>query len=423
MKYAIVILGGAADQPQPPLDGQTPLQHADAPTLAQLAAVGRLGEVQLIPPDANPPVPPGADAALLALLGYKPDQRYPGHAPLHALGAALPIAEGDACFELSLLSVIDGVAQPTSALNIPDGEAETLIRGLLAEVDLPGAVVHPGQPTRLGTPAHLLIDPASTGRDWAEVVTLRPDDIAGTPLRKAMPVGGAAGDRLCRFIEASAAHLADHELNHVRAEMGEPAITHLWPWGQGTLPPGGKPVKPWIERFGKSAVVISPDPAVRGVATLAGLQATSPQPEEDAPPAEGDELRASLLRLADCAAEAIEQHDLVIVHTDAPRHAAIEAGPADKAQAIELADTCLLGPVYRALATADEQHRLLVTPLHTTQLATRREAADPVPFLIAGHKITNVVPRPMTEPAMAEADLKVAFGHELMEFLLRSGIR
>lgn len=427
MKYAIVILGGAADEPQPGLDGRTPLEAAEAPSLARLAEVGRLGQVLFFQQDDKPTVPPGPDAALLSLLGYRPERWYPGHAPLHALGAGVALSVDDCCFELSLLSVIDGVAQPAAALNIPGGEAEALICGLLPHLDLPGVAVHPGQSMRLGLPAHLLIDPGSgnSGRDWSEVVTQRPDDIAGQPLRKVLPVGGTAGERLQQFIAASHHHLADHELNRARAEMGEPAVTHLWPWGQGTLSVGDRPIKPWAERFGMNAVVISRDPAVRGVARLVGLDAISPR-DNGSPGGFAEfsnDLTGEVAQLGAVAVESMRDYELTIVHANAAQLASYEGGPREKVSAVDRVSGYTLDAVMRAFVDYNGPYRLLATPLHSTRLETGRESAAAVPFLIAGHKISSVVARPMTEPAAAEADLQVPFGHELMEFFLLGGVR
>ncbi|MFI4859651.1 MAG: hypothetical protein ACIAXF_03100 [Phycisphaerales bacterium JB063] len=420
MKYAIVILGGAADEPQPVLDGATPLACAHTPALDQLAAAARLGQVRFLPDHSSPLISPGPDAALLALLGYNPARRYPGHAPLNALGYGLTPAVGDWVFNLTLLSVIDGIVQPTMGIAVPEGEAQALVRGLVDHLELPGAEVHAGLATRDRALVHLLIDPAAptTGaspRDWSEIVTHRPDDIAGHPLRKAMPVGGPAGDRLEQLIEQGADYLAGHELNQARAEMGEPPVTHLWPWGQGKLPPGGRPLKPWRNNFKRSAAIVSQDPAMRGVATLAGLTAVLPEP--------GEGTTQTLDRLSASAIEALREHDLVIVHTDAPQRAAMGEGVREKVDAIQRADTHLIAPLHEALEATADRYRLLVTPLHTTLAQTQRERDDAVPFLLAGEKITNVVPRPMTEAAALEADLQVPFGHELMEFFLRGGIR
>jgi 2,3-bisphosphoglycerate-independent phosphoglycerate mutase len=421
MKYAIVILGGAADEPQPELDGRTPLEHAELPVLRGLCEAGRLGRVRFLPDDAKPPLPPGAATAMFALLGYDPGRRYPGHAPLSALGLRLPVQPGDWVFNLSLLSVLDGVVQPASAVSVPPEEARELLTALLGPLGLSGCTLHPAQATGPGVqPAHLLVMPADhPGRSaWSEAVAHRPEDIAGLPLKKAMPVGGAAGERLQQWVTQSQAVLAEHPLNRARAEMGEPLVTHLWPWGQGTLDPqpaAARQIRPWPEKFGRSAILLATDPAVCGVALRAGIETelVAHDPSHDAGNA----------TLGERAAQAIAEHDIVIVYTDAPRAASLSAGPADKARAIELAEQHLLKPVHYALSAQPGPHRLLVTPLHTAALRTQRETPGPVPFLVAGEKITTVVPRPFTEPAAEHADLQVAFGHELMEFFLRGGVR
>ena len=417
MKYAIVILGGAADEPQPDLGGQTPLQAAKTPTLDGLAEVGRLGQVAFLPADLPSTVPPSAETALRSLLGYPPTPYAPGHAPLHALGMGLPLGETCWAFNLSLLSVVEGTVQPHAGLTIPGPEAHALIRSLLGPLGLAPDAVCPGGAVAPGPPTYLWIAPASPDNAWAEVVTQQPEDIAGLPLRKALPVGGPAGRQLHEMIVQSQAHLVDHELNLARAEMGEPPVTHLWPWGQGTLTPQlgtDSPMRPWADRYGVAGAFLSPDPALCGLAQRAGIHTDLISPDDPAP---------QLAAIAAQAADALDRHDLVIAHTPLPRNAALTAGPADKARAIELAEQHLLQPLYAALSSQPGPHRFMVTPMHATGLRQQREELLPVPFLMAGEKITMIVPRPMTEPAAEQADLRVEFGHELMDFFLRGGIR
>ena len=65
----------------------------------------------------------------------------------------------------------------------------------------------------------------------------------------------------------------------------------------------------------------------------------------------------------------------------------------------------------------------MATPLYATPADDRTDHAMPVPFVITGYKMNGVVERPVTERAAAACDLNVEFGHELMEFFLKSGVR
>jgi len=408
MKYAIVILGGAADRPAEALGNKTPLQAVRAPALARMGETGRLGQVRMLTND----IEPGADAAVMALLGYDPAKRYTGRAPLTAKGLGINIPDGAWAMHLSLLSAPDGLVAGYDDDALPAAEAQTMIQELLANLDLPGAVVHPG----VGA-MHVLIDlgldeddPAAGYRDWSPVVSAPPSVILNKPIRDHLPRGDAPGERLQQLIANSAVALDNHEINQARIEMNEPPVTHLWPWALGQTPR----LRPWSDRFGKTATVLSKDPSVRGLAELIGLDTSEPM--------NADTIKGELIRLGSDAVDAINMYDVVIVHADAPALAGLDGNVADKVHAIHLIDEHIIQPIEHALSARGD-HRLMVTPLYATPADDRTDDPMPVPFVITGYKMAGVVPRKFTEEAAADCDLKVPYGHELMEFFLKSGVR
>lgn len=410
MKYAIVIMGGAADAPAEGLGGKTPLEAVKAPTLRRMGETGRLGQARMLPAD----IEPGADAAVMSLLGYDVSKRYTGRAPLTAAGLGIDLPQGAWAMHLSLISAPAGTLVAYDNAAVPTAEARTIVQELLPTLDLPGAVVHPG----IGA-MHVLVDlgrdddGAASGagyRDWSPVVAAPPSVIMNQPIREHLPIGDVQGERLQRLIAQSAVALEGHEINNARIEMNEAPVTHLWPWGLGQTPT----LRPWTQQFGKTAALISADPSVRGVAQLAGLEALEPL--------RGDDLTGSLIRLGADAVDAVNLYDLVIVHADAPALAGLDGNIADKVNAIRLIDEHVLKPIEQALAARGE-YRLMATPLYATPVDLRHDDAVPVPFVITGYKMAGVVPRAVTEASADACDLKVPFGHELMEFFLKSGVR
>ena len=78
MKYIILVGDGMGDLPLSDLEGKTPLEAADTPTIDHLCQHGELFRLQTIPTG----MPPGSDIANLSLLGYEPQHFYTGRAPL-----------------------------------------------------------------------------------------------------------------------------------------------------------------------------------------------------------------------------------------------------------------------------------------------------------------------------------------------------
>ncbi|MEM9020208.1 MAG: hypothetical protein AAGC44_06550 [Planctomycetota bacterium] len=413
MKYAIVIFGGAADQPLEELQDKTPLQVARCPTLKRMGQTGRFGQLTALPE----PIEPTPDAAVLSMLGYDPLTHYPGNAPLRAVGLGIAVQPGDWVMNLSLLSAPGGLVGGFDRAVLPPAEARALLAGLVEQLDLGGATVHP---TDDGL--HLMVDPASLGRDWAELSTAPPSVLPGRTIRRMLPTGGKAGERLQSLIAQSEVFLQGHEMNQARAEMGEALVTHLWPWGQGQVAslPG------WADGHGKSAVLLSQDPAVRGVAKSACLGWMAPDPGAAV---KGEDERArhdpegDLVRLGCAAVEALDAVDVVVIDAHEAAQAGLDGHVANKIDAIELIDQHVLKPIELAITARGEDYRLLATPLYATLTDERRCESLPVPFVVTGYKMQGVVPRPVTEPAAEHADLRVDYGHELMEFFLKSGVR
>ncbi|MGH9033250.1 MAG: cofactor-independent phosphoglycerate mutase, partial [Acidimicrobiia bacterium] len=68
MKYVVLVPDGCADEPLDELGGRTPLDVAEMPALAGLAAGGEVGQAAVIPDG----LPPGSDVGNMAILGYDP---------------------------------------------------------------------------------------------------------------------------------------------------------------------------------------------------------------------------------------------------------------------------------------------------------------------------------------------------------------
>ena len=60
-------------------------------------------------------------------------------------------------------------------------------------------------------------------------------------------------------------------------------------------------------------------------------------------------------------------------------------------------------------------------PDHYTAVSTRKHAPTPVPFAMCGRHVNSVLQQPFTEANAKRSDLHIKYGHELIEYFLRSG--
>lgn len=410
MKYVIVIPDGAADLALDELDGKTPFEAANKPHTDRLAIEGRQGTVSTTPDGFSC----GSDVCSMSLLGYDPRRYHRGRAPLEASALGVAMHPSDWIFRVNLVTVIDGKMQDHSAGQIRSDEGCKLLTDLAKRLTLPNMLLYPGVSYR-----NIMVDTSnrqSNGRDWRDLRTTPPHDIPGEPFRKHLPVGGEHAELLQRMIAESEVMLANHEINQTRQELGELPATHVWPWGQGNVPN----MPSFKSQFGLRGAMITAVDLLAGIAHFIGwdrLDVANQTSYHDT------DYKAA----GQAAVAALDDYDVVCVHIEAPDEAAHAADAMTKVAAIEAIDRHVVGPVHEALkqrveSGGEDGYRLLYLPDHYTCVGDRKHNATPVPFAICGSRIIGVLQRPFSEANAQESDLHVAFGHELMEFFLRSGL-
>ncbi len=392
MKYAIVIPDGAADVPLDELGGKTPLQAARKPAMDWIASHGKCGTVNNIPKG----LPAGSDVAILSVIGYDPREYYTGRAPLEAAAQGIAVGDDEWIFRCNLVTIIEGKMEDYSAGHISSEEAASIIEELNRTLGEPGVRFYPGVSYR-----HLM-----TYRGEFNVKTTPPHDILGQPASAHVPTGKGA-DVLCKLMARAAELLPGHEVNTVRRDLGENPATAIWLWGEGKMPQ----LPSFAERFGVSAAAITAVDLVRGLAKLVGWDVI------EVAGATGY-LDTNYAGKGSAAVKALDDHDLVFAHIEAPDEAGHNNDPAGKVQAIEQIDKHIVHPLMMRLQAEDTEWRVLVLPDHPTPCTVRTHTRDATPFAVAGKRIESVVNEPFTEATAEESDLHIDDGCDLMEYFL-----
>ncbi|MDP7636532.1 MAG: cofactor-independent phosphoglycerate mutase [Phycisphaerae bacterium] len=397
MKYAIIIPDGAADEPLDELEGKTPLAAAEVPNMDWVACHGRCGTVRNIPKG----LPCGSDVAILSLLGYNPKKYYTGRAPLEAVTQGLKIGTDECVFRCNLVTLADGKMEDYSAGHIRNEESHRLIDALNEE--LAGEDQHRGIRFYPGVGYRHLMTFAGDCR----VRTTAPHDVLDQEVAAYLPRG--RGSKLLRsLMERGGDILAAHEINIVRAELGENPANAIWLWGQGKMPS----LPTFAERFAVQGAAITAVDLVRGLAKLIGWDLLSVDGATGY-------LDTNYAGKGTAAVGALDKYDLVFVHVEATDEAGHNADAAAKVQALEQIDRHIVGPVLKRLRDEGDQWRIMVLPDHPTPCTIRTHTPEPVPFAIAGKDMQGVPEDELfTEEAAAAADLHIARGCDLMEFFL-----
>lgn len=411
MKYAVVILGGGADEPLDALEGLTPLEAADTPNLDALARMGRIGTVATTPKGCST----GDEVCLLSVLGYEPIDSASGHGVLEALSAVCELEPGDWVHRLNLVTVGESGSDESGMMldhlagRIPEAEVRVLLDELLSfwTEHEPGFVegVELGPILRSGG---VLLDRSGVG--YLGVETAAPVDLLGRRWEPALP-SGERGGHLARLIKLSHEFLDQHEINQVRREQGLRPANLAWIWGAGQQ----KTLDAFQSRYQQAGIVVTRSGVMGGIGKLIGWDVLSGRTHHS---------------MGDLLVRKIKDHDLVCWYGDGCSDAAHHGDALSKVLEIEDIDKEIIGPVLTMLKrfgdkSADQSvvgWRMLVLPDHATSCSTRKHDPSLVPFAMGGAWVQSVVERVMTERHANDADLHIEQGTDLMEYFLYSGL-
>lgn len=393
MKYILIVPDGAADLPLDDLGGKTPLEAARTPTMDDLAARGVVGLVNVTPPGMYP----GSDAANMALLGYDPLEHYTGRGPVEAAAMQIPMGEKDVAFRCSLISTDGETLLDYSAGHITTEEARPLIEAA-QKLCSRQQKLFPGISYR-----HILL----WGDGPTDVQTHAPHENMNRRLAEILPEGDGES-RLRQFIWDSIDLLDDLPFNRRRRDEGKPPANTLWPWGQGRAPR----LAPFFRKRGMTGAVVAAVDVIRGLGRLTGLEVV------DVPGATGY-FDTDYYAKGRYAVDALNRHDFVWVHVEAPDEAGHAGSIDEKIKALEQIDTLVVSTILDGMKKLDD-FRLLIVPDHATPVSTRGHLAMPVPYLLFDSRGLSARNRvPYDERALHESVPRVDEGYRLIEELLK----
>ncbi|HEY97395.1 MAG TPA: cofactor-independent phosphoglycerate mutase [Dehalococcoidia bacterium] len=393
MKYFVLIPDGAAGEPMPDRDNRTCLELAATPNLDDMVREGTLGLARTVPPGMEP----SSACACMSVLGYDPAVYYRGRAGIEARSMGLDIGEDEVVFRCNLVTVRDGRMWDYSAGHISTGEAAEIIESLNKELGTSHITFHSGIGYR-----HIL--KLKGFKDTLEAVCTPPHDIPGKPVAEYLPQG-PGGHLLNALMTRSQDMLRSHRINVERRSRGDVPVSSIWLfWGSGRAPE----MPSFNETYGVQAAMTSGVDLLRGLALMAGMTVLDIEGVTDG-------LDNDYAAQAGGALEALDEHDMVVIHVEAPDDAGHDGLVDEKIKAIECIDAEIIG---RLVSWDKDELRGLIMPDHPTPITSRTHRADPVPYLLWGPGITSNGAARFTEPEAARAGLFMEEGYKIMgEFL------
>ena len=207
-------------------------------------------------------------------------------------------------------------------------------------------------------------------------------------------------------MQAAAELLRDHPVNRQRAAGGHHRATHIWLWGQGRP----LPFETFKQRHGVTGACITAVDIIRGFARLLGLELV------EVPGATGY-LDTNYPGKGQAAVQALDRHDLVVVHVEAADEAGHLGDAGEKVKALERIDQHVVGPLLDKLRSFDHW-RILVAADHPTPCSTKAHSAVPPHFAYAGSGVTSNGGQRFTEDEAIRCGLFIERGHQLMATFL-----
>ncbi len=392
MKYCIVITDGAADYPLPERGNKTPLELARTPNLDYLTAHGTLGLTQTVPVDMES----SSDNACMAILGYDPRRYHQGRAAIEAVSMGID-TKGVALFRANLVNIEGTRMGDYSAGHITSAEAAELIAALNAGLGRTDVHFYPGVAYRHicrieGHDETLEADCTPAHNIWNK-------EIAGYLPR------GKGSQFLVDLMDRSRVIFKEHPVNKKRLARGLLPATMVWLfWGSAD----SNPMPAFRQLYGVSGALTSAVDVLKGLARMMALDNLNI-------PGVTDRINNDFSAQGKGALEALDTHDLVVIHIEATDEAGHEGNIDEKVASIEKIDSDIISQIR---GYKKEELRVLVMPDHPTPLSTKMHGPDPVPFLMWGKGITANHAKRMTEAEAKSTGFFIDNGYNIMSKLI-----
>jgi len=405
MKYIVVILDGAAGTQLTgtgsPYDGQTTLEAAGIPVLNLMACQGRIGLARTVPQGAEP----SSAAACTSILGYDPVRYGAGRGAIEAAGMGIELADDEVALRVNTLIIDEGIMSSYACDHIETASSRALIEQLARELNDDTFTLHPGLSYR-----HLLVIKGHP--ELLELAYTPPHDISDQEIDGHLPQGAGA-ELLLNFMERAHKLLPTLPENLDRIAHGLRPCTDLWPFWPGTAPTG---LVSFTERFGKTAALTSGVDLLGGLAVLFGLDRLDIDGVTDG-------LDNNFAAQANGALDALNDHDLVVIHIEAPDEEGHAGSAQGKMVALQEIDSQVMTRVLTyAKKHGEEGVRVLAMPDHPTPVSLKTHTDEPVPFVLWG---TGILAGPddvaFNEYQGARSGVMLDPAAQLMEILLSDG--
>jgi 2,3-bisphosphoglycerate-independent phosphoglycerate mutase len=421
LKLIYVAIDGMGDLPIAELGNKTPLEAAETPNMDFLAKNGKTGLMYTV----RKGVAPESDVAVISLLGYDPFEYSTGRGIIEAVGAGIDVKDGDLALRCNFATLGQGktIIDRRVKRTLTTEEAAELSEAVNENVKLESCSATFEFRNMLGHRAVLVFrskekclsskitnsDPAYTMVNGIGVATPNVEMV----LKKSEPLEDTEEARnsaalVNEFIEKAHVLWENHPVNKKRAAEGKLKANCVLTRDAGNELPKFFNIN---ERYNVNFAALADLQAEKGIAHLAGMQATL------LPPPSGNLERDCEIRVKKLQA-ALPSHDCFYIHLKGPDEPGHDGNCHRKTAIISAIDEHFFGRLLQEISLKD--HIFCITADHATPCTLKVHSDTPVPVLISGGKIKDEKISKFSERECEKGSLGVLnHGFELMPILIK----
>jgi 2,3-bisphosphoglycerate-independent phosphoglycerate mutase len=407
-----VLLDGVGDLPHPDLDGKTPLEAANTPTLDKIASNGVIGEVISV----GKGIAPESDIAVFNMLGYKFNHaEYAGRGVIEAIGIGIDFKDGDLALRgnFSTLNEEDVIIDRRAGRQIEKEDANGIAREIETKIKFSNpntsVVVSPTighrVTIRIRTDSQKLsskitnTDPAYSNIGGMGVAKAVGDFLK---IEKCLPIEDTNDSKFTanlvnEFSEQSIKIMKESVINKKRKEQNKKQLSCILLRDAGNKYPDVPPIN---EKHAMQFSCIVDMPVELGIAEVLKMKTFEAGGLTDY------EEKARV------AAKAMETQNSIYVHLKGPDEFGHDGDAIGKMKNIEEIDQRFFKTLIENIDSS--KVAIVISADHSTPCINKGHSDDPVPVVVSGNFIKNDGTTRMTEEQAKKGSIGLLQGAEVV---------
>jgi 2,3-bisphosphoglycerate-independent phosphoglycerate mutase len=407
-----VLLDGVGDLPHPNLNGKTPLEAANTPTLDKIASNGVIGEVISV----GKGIAPESDIAVFNMLGYKFEHvDYAGRGVIEAIGVGIDFKDGDLALRgnYSTLNEEEIITDRRAGRHIEKEDADGIAKELEEKMKFSDPdtkiVVAPTighrVTVRIRTPSQKLsskitnTDPAYSNIGGMGVAKAVGDFLK---IEKCLPLEDVENSKFTanlvnEFSKQSIKIMKESKINKKRKEENKKQLSCILLRDAGNKHPDVSPIN---EKHKMKFSCIVDMPVELGISKVLKMKAFEAGGLTDY------EEKARV------AANAMETQNAIYVHLKGPDEFGHDGDAIGKMKNIEEIDQRFFKTLVENIDSS--KVAIIISADHSTPCINKGHSDDPVPVIVSADFIKNDGTTRMTEEQAKKGSIGLLQGAEVV---------